>query len=133
MRSLWTPPESSIDPRSPVYCPLVLPLLHVVPNVICRCIMGLFEALFVAFVLVAMLSLLFVGWKTPEIVVSTESFVLLVFREHFGVQRLNRSLNGGKTPGVDHSSMPNLQSVMRQHGLPRASMNMFTDVHASFF
>lgn len=31
--------------------------------------MGLFEALFVGSVLLAMLSLLFVGWKSPEIVV----------------------------------------------------------------
>lgn len=32
--------------------------------------MALFEALFVGSVLLAMLSLLFVGWKSPEIVVS---------------------------------------------------------------
>lgn len=34
--------------------------------------MGVFEAFFVASVLVAMLGLLFVGWKTPEVVVRVD-------------------------------------------------------------
>lgn len=37
--------------------------------------MAVFEAAFVAAVLVMMLSLLFMGWKTPEVVVRVSRFV----------------------------------------------------------
>ncbi|CAM9577422.1 unnamed protein product [Scytosiphon promiscuus] len=58
--------------------------------------MGLFEALFVGFVLVAMLSLLFVGWKTPEVVV----FLALVLVWNAGTVSTEDALSGFNNPGV---------------------------------
>ncbi|CAN0127521.1 unnamed protein product [Pylaiella littoralis] len=58
--------------------------------------MALLEALFVGSVLVAMLSLLFMGWKTPEIVV----FLALVLVWNAGTISTEDALSGFSNPGV---------------------------------
>lgn len=82
--------------------------------------MALFEALFVGSVLVAMLGLLFVGWKTPEIVVrvcplsSISACKILDETQHMPVSKNSRNIS--YHPMIRRRAIIHLQPCL----LPRA-------------